>query len=139
MLQDFRKSVSSVFADRLTSPVFGAFFVSWVVINWRIGLILFSQSMETSEKIQAIEGLLGFWKCVGYPAISSLIVILVYPWLAVGGFYVWENPKRHKRRIQNAFDGKTPLTKEEQAELIIKIRGVEDRYNELSRDKKEVA
>ena len=138
MLQEFRRSVSSVFADRFTSPVFGTLFVSWIIINWETALVLISSSMGTLEKISYIEKHWNFWGHIGYPAISSVVVMLIYPWLAIAGFYVWENPKRHKRAIKNKLEENTLLTKEEQAALRIEIRGVEDRYNDLARGSKEI-
>lgn len=57
MIEDITNSVKAELYGRAVSPLFGAFFLSWAVWNWKFWLVVFS-SMEVSEKIDFIDGVL---------------------------------------------------------------------------------
>lgn len=138
MLDDFRRSVQSIIHERMVSPVFGTFLFSWVGINWKVVLIIISTSLVTTEKISAIESLLILKNAILFPLISTLVLVVAYPWISIGGFYIWEAAKKKKRDIFNSFDGQTVLTLNQSIALRLEMKGIENQYKELFRDKKEI-
>lgn len=86
-MDDFIKSIKATLYDRTTSPLFGAFCISWIIWNYELILILFS-SMEALEKINFIKLALypTFVECIlrggVYPLITAGAFIYGYPYPA---------------------------------------------------------
>ena len=57
MLDDFTKSIRSTLYDRVTSPLFGAFFISWCIWNYKL-LFVLASSMPVKDKFGYIENVL---------------------------------------------------------------------------------
>lgn len=79
--------------ERLSSPVFGPFLLSWCVWNWRILLFAFTSGLLAEEKIKRIEALL-FWETgFFFPALFAAIYIFGMPYILVqfGRFANWIN------------------------------------------------
>ena len=56
MISDFRKSINSILYERVSSPLFGTFVISWLIWNWKITyLTLFvSESNLDKNKLEYI-------------------------------------------------------------------------------------
>ncbi len=52
MIEDFKKSIQAVFYERISSPLSGAFCLSWVAWNWKLLYTLFfgNGCLSTKEK-----------------------------------------------------------------------------------------
>lgn len=82
--EEMFSSLKQVFTERLTSPFWGSFIMSWVIINYEFIMIIFSDN-SVSTTIQLIQtysftdALDLFLKGVLAPLIASLIYIYLYP------------------------------------------------------------
>jgi hypothetical protein len=68
-------------SDRVNSPILRTFFSFWLVVNWKIPLILFFDNVNIEEKIKIIENLSNTFNGVIYPFVYTAIFLLLYPFL----------------------------------------------------------
>lgn len=98
---EFLKNLITPVSERVRSPFYGAFFVSWLLVNWRILLAFFSSSdlIEGVSKYQFIAAQLQNWdKTLIYPIIFSLAYLLVLPWMDYLMFWYGELVKKEKTK-----------------------------------------
>ena len=139
MIEDVTKSIESSLYDRVSSPLFGAFTLSWGVWNYKLLLTLLS-SMNVQSKIEHIETvlysdyqaliLIGFI----YPLITSVLFILIYPFPAKFIYQYWHSQQIQLKTIKQNIEDETPLTIEESREIRREILNLESQYEaELNR------
>ena len=122
MLDDLAKTVKAQLYERVSSPLLGAFAISWVAWNYRFLLVLFS-SMPVAEKFTFIDSHIFdsyqgiFLHGMLYPLITTLLLIFVYPFPAKFVYEYWRTRQRELKEIQQRIDDETPLTREEAREL----------------------
>jgi len=75
---------SKSFISRATNPVIGTFISSWLVINWKIVLLVFMSKSTVEEIILLIEKEhFHIEKILYYPLIFALAYLLATPWIGV--------------------------------------------------------
>ena len=120
MLQEFRKSVNNIFYERMVSPLFGSFIFSWAIWNWKIiYLTLFVKEEKLSiNKIDYIaNNYFDVWNLIWFPVISTLSLIIIYPFLSIGAYYLSIKFKSWKKNIRNIEEKKQTLTIEDSIKL----------------------
>lgn len=140
MISDISKSIKAVLYERISSPLFGSFFVSWFLWNYKTILIILS-SLDVKKKISYIEnciypdiselfihGFLG-------PFLSSVIFILIYPIPAKWVYRYWSNRQKELKEVKQQIEDKTPLTIEESREIRRELLNLESEH-EIELDKK---
>lgn len=78
--------VSEAIKQRLTSPVFGSFFISWLIINWQVPYVTFFVDKDklSDSKLDFIVDYLNttsHWCLITIPLLTTIIYIFAYPWL----------------------------------------------------------
>lgn len=122
MLNDLAKTVKAQLYERISSPLLGAFIISWFVWNYRFLLVLIS-SMSADEKFAYIDVKIFnshqalFYQGALYPLMTTLALIFIYPIPAKFVYEYWRKQQRKLKEIQQRVDDETPLTREEAREL----------------------
>lgn len=122
MFDDLAKTVKAQLYERVSSPLLGAFTISWVVWNYRFVLLLLS-SMPIADKFSYIDNNIFsspdtiFLRGSLYPILTSLLLIFVYPIPAKFVYGYWRKRQRELKEIQQRIDDETPLTRDEAREL----------------------
>lgn len=122
MLDDLAKTVKAQLYERASSPLLGAFVISWAAWNYRFLLVLVS-SMPTAEKFTYIDTKIFssyqviFLHGTLYPLLTTLSLIFIYPFPAKFVYEYWRTRQRELKIIQQRIDDETPLTREEAREL----------------------
>lgn len=122
MLDDLTKTIKAQLYDRATSPLSGAFIVSWVVWNYKVIVILVS-SMPAMQKLTYIDAHLFptyeevLWRGVAYPLLSALAYIFLYPLPSKYVYQYSRSRQKELKQIQQKIDDDTPMTQEEVREL----------------------
>lgn len=100
------KSVLDAFKDRLSSPWFGVFLISWCLINWKLALFLVFSSVAIELKIEKIvQEYYSTEYCFLYPAASSAIYLLISPiigylaFLPSNYFHILKQKKQRKDHL----------------------------------------
>lgn len=123
--------------ERVRSPLFGTFAFSWIAWNWRIIYISFFVSEKViPNKLDFIHKyLFNANHIILYPFYSTLVFLLIVPFLSNGAF--WLNLKFKKWRIdqKNQIENKQLLTIEKSIALREQIRNQEERFQKITEEK----
>lgn len=117
-MSDFIETIQQQFKERLTSPLSGAFVISWALINYKFMLVLFSD-LKPWVKIGFIKNqifpdptavaIYG----IAAPLAASLAYILIYPHPARWVLKYSLSQKRRAKEVRHAADNLTPMTRDE--------------------------
>ncbi|NOR71534.1 MAG: hypothetical protein GQ532_17920 [Methylomarinum sp.] len=135
MIEDISKSIKFSMYERATSPLFGAFFLSWTLWNYKILLIIFS-SMKVKEKISYIQNDIysAEWSLLlggaAYPFLSAVSFILIYPYPAKWIYKYWNKQQKELKEIKQKIEDDTPLTLEESRKIRRELLRLESSYDE---------
>jgi len=95
-------SKSNPFIERVKSPLYGSFVVSWAMWNWRVFFSIFLLDRQDYKGQNAIDFIsenylnwnTGFW----FPLITAIIYILVIPW--VDYLFVWHAEFNKRKKVE---------------------------------------
>lgn len=154
-MHDILESIKAYLYDRSSSPLFGAFVLSWSAWNYRVIASVLS-SDPLSAKFAVIDKVFGsidfgiagnhFWlsgRLVNgflIPLIATLFYIYVYPRLAKPVFEYSLNRQKELREIKQVAENDRLLTVEESRELHKKLALLQVAFDkELEDSQREVA
>jgi len=138
MISEFRKSIKAVLYERLTSPFSGAFFFSWFVWNWKLLYYLFYSNEEVVKRIAFVEvNFVNPWNNLVYPFLSSVFLIVLYPFISTGAFWIWLKFKNWQNELRNEVENKQLLTLEKSVELRMEIRNQQEQFDKILSAKSE--
>lgn len=118
MFDDLIKTIKAQLYDRIASPLFSSYLISWVGWNYKFLLTVFS-GMKVNEKLDFISGVVypsfNYLLLHGalYPLITSMLIIFVYPYPAKFTYQFYRRRQVEIKEIQQKIDDETPLTREE--------------------------
>lgn len=144
-MDEILRSIRTYLYEKSVSPLAGAFVLAWLVLNYRVLVILFSGDAYT-EKFEAIDQYFyisatenHIWVnfLVGrllqgllYPALLALAYIFLYPFVAAP-VYAFSLVRRQKlREIRQQSENARLLTVEESRHLYKRLSEIEARYSE---------
>ncbi len=143
MFSDVSKSIKATLYERVTSPLFGSFSISWIIWNYKTILVLIS-SLKVKEKISFIESsypdilslsLQGFI----FPLISAVLFILIYPYPAKWIYRYWSKRQKELKDIKQEIDDTSLLTLKESREIRRELVKLESEYeSEIEKTKLEI-
>ncbi|MDH5216633.1 MAG: hypothetical protein OEX19_02990 [Gammaproteobacteria bacterium] len=134
MIDELKKSVGSILYERVASPLYGTFFISWLIWNWKIiYLTLFIKSDRIDEiKIDYIvKNYADIHFLVTLPVISTALLLILMPFVTNGAywlhlkFYKWRSDKK------NEVEMKQLLTLEQSIQLREEIANKENTFETL--------
>lgn len=118
MFDDLIKTIKAQLYDRIASPLFSSYLISWVGWNYKFLLTIFS-GMKVKEKLDFISSVVypsfNYLLLHGalYPLITSMLIIFVYPYPAKFTYQFYRRRQVELKEIQQKIDDETPLTREE--------------------------
>lgn len=144
-MEDIFKSIKAFLYDRSSSPLFGAFVISWSAWNYRVISILLSDEV-TETKFTNIDEL---FKAVDitlfqyhfslcgqilngflYPAIAALAYIYVYPLLAKPVYEHSLKKQKELREIKQNEENNRLLSVEESRQIYNRLSELQYKYDE---------
>lgn len=138
MLKELATSFKAILYDRIVSPLSGAFIVSWLVFNWKIIVLLILGETPILDRIKFIEdNYLSEKSLLISPILSTLFLIIVYPWLSNIAYWIWQKALSFKVNTRIKFENSSPLTLEQSIELRKEIQRKDREFVELLSDKNE--
>lgn len=132
VFKELATSFKAILYDRVVSPLSGAFIVSWIIINWKIVAILVLGNTPILDRIDVIENkYLALENLFVKPLLSTLFLIIIYPWLSNFAYWLWQHSLSFKINTRIKFENSTPLTLEQSIELRKEIQRKDQEFNEL--------
>lgn len=145
MFDDVSRSIKSSLYDRATSPLFGAFAISWLAWNYKLILVVFS-SLVVGKKIIFIETMIYtesyslLLSAFIYPLLTSITFIFLYPIPASHIYRYWHSQQIKLKKIKQEIEDETPLTIEESRNIRREILTLESKYDsEITRKDSEIS
>jgi len=138
MLTEFRKSINSILYERLVSPLWGTFFITWIIWNWKILYltIFVSENKIAGNKIDFIINNYGdIHYLLVYPLISTLILLTVMQFISTGAYWVTLIFQKWRSDIKNKIEKEQLLTIEQSIQLRQEIKNQETNFNTLLESK----
>lgn len=141
-MEDAIKSIKAHLYDRVVSPLFGAFLISWAIWNYRIIFVLLSSETipykfnYIDEYYSSIVHFLGFslskFCLVGVvsPLVSALLYIYLYPYFALPVYKFSLNRQKKLADTKNEIEGATLLTLEKSRKIIHDSKKMQISYDE---------
>lgn len=135
MTSDILNSIKATLYDRISNPLVGAFFVSWIIWNYKFVWVLFSAS-TFAEKFQYIDVELypTVIHMLGYillaPAVFTYLYLYQLPKLSHIVYEHYQIKQKELKEIKQKIEDETPLTKEESRKLRTEIRMLEVKHQE---------
>lgn len=119
-------SFLQVVKERLSSPLYGVYILTWVIYNWKVIYITFFTDVQildkqysiNTSKIEYIDSIITkfpSWLC---PLIATIIIILGFPFLNNLAFRVKMEYQKVKRKIFKDAYKSSFLSKEESLDII---------------------
>ncbi|MFT3955643.1 MAG: hypothetical protein QM722_15030 [Piscinibacter sp.] len=122
MFADVINSIKATLYDRTSSPLFGAFALSWAGWNFRLLLVFFSEG-NYAEKLIYVTGILYrdelayFLSFLLYPLATAVIVIYAYPIPARKVYEYTARQQKKLRELRQAIEGDELISVEEARNL----------------------
>jgi hypothetical protein len=138
MMTELRKSINSILYQRVTSPLFGTFCVSWLVWNWKIVYTTFFIGEDKIDKNKIdyiVENFSNTEILIWYPLLSTLLLLTLIPFISNGAY--WLSLKFEKWRVdsKNEIEKKQLLTLEQSIQLREQIIDSERKFDSLLQNK----
>src|SRR5262245_54287660 len=131
MLQELTNSLKVMLYERAVSPLSGVFLGFWTLFNWTALAVFFLGDGDVKSRIAFIEaGYVDILANLYYPLIWSAIFLLVYPFLALGPFALWEKVSGWKVSLKQRFDSTIALSVPQSLALRQEIREKEKQFSE---------
>lgn len=118
MVSDIVKTIKAHLYDRVNSPLFVAFVISWSLWNYRFLMVLVS-SLPVHLKFRFIETNLfpDIWSKLLqgglYPLITTVLIVFVYPFPAKIVYAFWRKRQKDLMVVKQQIEDETPLTIEQ--------------------------
>ncbi len=135
---EIKNSINSVLYERVSSPFFGTFISSWLVINWKIIYLTFfvNESKIEGMKIDyIIKNYSNEWYIYIWPLISTLVLTTLIPFVSVGAYWLSLWFKDWMTKIRNKFELNQLLTIGQSIALRKQIRDQEKNIEYLLEEK----
>lgn len=85
MFKELLPSIKNHLDDRMSNPVLGTFSLSWILLNWKVFLILIFSTKSIEDKILHIESNLVNWMTMLWlPLIFTVGYLFLLPWILLG-------------------------------------------------------
>ncbi len=123
MFEELSKDIKAALYERMSSPLYSSFIISWLLCNWQIPYVtifvskeyfpLTINSTEVKDKIEYIQQyILNDCYCIKLffiPLVSTILFITVFPFLTNGAFWLSEWFKKWRKEQRLKFLGETPI------------------------------
>jgi hypothetical protein len=140
MIDEIKKSINSIFTDRISSPFYGTLIVSWLIWNWKIVyLTLFiDQERISGTKIDYIQSnYSSIHSLLTFPLVSTIILLTILPFVTNAAFWLDIVFTTWRVNQKNRIEGKQLLTIEQSIRLRTEIRELEESIEKLLEKKNE--
>ena len=138
MITELRNSINSILYQRVTSPLFGTFCVTWLVWNWKIVYTTFFIDEDKIDKNKIdyiVENFNDTAILIWYPILSTVILLTLIPFASNGAYWLSLKFEKWKVDNKNEIEKKQLLTLEQSIQLRGQIIESERNFDSLLQNK----
>ena len=138
MIEDIRKSINSILYERVTSPLFGTFVISWLVFNWKIFYTTFfidEDKIDLNKIDYIVKNFNDIENLIWYPLISTLALLTIVPFISNGAYYLSLHFNQWKIERKNEVEKERLLTVRQSIKLREQILEAERKFEDLLEEK----
>ena len=143
-MEDILKSIKAFLYDRASSPLFGAFIISWIAWNYRFIVILLSDEKHISKfkdidtyinsytvVIPWTEITIGFYVGSGivFPLLTALSYIYLYPYVAEPIYSFHLKKQKNITRLKKEANDSRIIDENDARELFKKLADMQSKYD----------
>lgn len=134
-----KKSIKASLYERTASPIAATFVSAWLIINWKLCLILALGNDSIYNRISFVErGLyLDIWPNFYAPLISASVFLVCYPLVSIYAYKWWEWYAKKKADVKNSMQRGVLLSLEKSIELRNEIDSQEAKFEEMLKGKEQ--
>lgn len=134
---DLMGNIIDAFKQRVSSPVVGTFFFSWLIFNWRLVYYFMMSEEGAAQKIKHIElNYLELPNTLYWPLLLTIAYIILFPLVVNISNMIWVSVDSNSRSWSSkVIEENAPITKGEQARLFAHIRKREEEYKSVLESK----
>jgi hypothetical protein len=140
MITEAITNIKAVLYDRLSSPLFGSFILSWSLWNYKF-ILLITSSMPPTNKFFIIDTYIYYDKYhiflngFLYPLLTSSAIIFIYPYPAKYIYEFWLKKQKELLDIKQNIEGTSLLSLEQSINIRKEIAEIQI-YNEKELNEK---
>lgn len=134
MISELKKSISSVLYERMDSPLYGSFLISWSIWNWKVFYVTFFISEGTLDvnKLEYVYQLLSNYNfSIWLPIISTITLVCLMPFVSNIAFLISLTYDDRRRNMKNRIEKNQLLTIEQSTKVREEIEQQKNRFTEL--------
>ncbi|MGR0277735.1 hypothetical protein ACUM5Y_01660 [Marinomonas dokdonensis] len=137
MIKDTLNSLKGVLYERISSPLWGTYFVAWFLYNWEVVLIFMTESSPTHNRAELIKAYLYTGESFNYslifwPLLIAIVLLALVPVFQVLYFVYSEFVKMQGKIRRDKFESKTRLTIEQSNDLRKRIINISTSSQEIT-------
>lgn len=130
-MKDIISGVGSGVAERMSNPLGISFVISWVIINYRFFIVLFSE-MDVLEKFSYFESVhFHEWGAIFYgvlyPFVAAVAYVFAFPHVSKFVYRYWAEQQNRIRGVMADAEGTSPILQEQWKTERLQFRGEVDR------------
>jgi membrane-associated HD superfamily phosphohydrolase len=130
MLRELTNSIKAILYERAVSPLSGVIFIVWVGFNWKPLAVLFWGADDVTARIAYIDAhYVDAWRNLYYPVILSAAVLIIYPFVALLAFALWEKVASWKLKLKQKFEGTVALPVTKSLAIWTEMREKDKQFN----------
>ncbi len=136
MIEDILTNIKAQLYERAVSPLMGSFIFSWLVWNYKLIILVFSDE-KVIEKYRIINEILYasprelILLSFIYPTITAALYLFAYPYPARYTYQFTRNRQKEISDIKRKIEEETLLTAKESQSLRREINSLEEEYQKL--------
>ncbi len=136
---EWLKNLITPISERVRSPFYGTFIISWLIWNWQVVFVVLSGETEinglhtidfVSAKVN-LSTVIGFQNCIIGPLIMSLIYLYIIPTLEVHIFEFLEKIKHKKLEKKYLIGRKYTVSGDRHVDLLLSYNSQKDSLAKL--------
>lgn len=145
MINEWKNSFGTYVNERVNSPLYGTFTLTWIIWNWK--LLYFLLFIDISEipfkahgiRYSRIEYIEKFYSDPTYtltgPFISTIVLISIIPFLSNAAYFVTLRFRQWRLEQKQVIEKKQLLTLEESVNIRLNIESQNNRYANIMQEK----
>ena len=120
-MEELIKSLRGVIRERLSSPLAGAFLLSWSAVNFKVFLIALGDA-ELDSKLKLFDQVVlnqpyPSWHLFWLPLLGAVLFVAAYPVPALFAYWYWALVQNKLKEIRKGVEDKAPLTREQEKRI----------------------